>query len=112
MRGPTPARWPLQSFPAQGVGVQGVVDHEADRIDFIFSRGARALEAFTVIAEIESAAPPILSANAQHSVGPGADILGHHLENAWPTDHAAVVARLALKLAEGAGPNGDIRFAV
>jgi hypothetical protein len=66
-----------------------------DRIDFIFSRGARALEAFTVAAEIESAAPPILSASARHSVGLGADILGHHLENAWPTDHAAVVARLA-----------------
>ncbi|WP_104192498.1 HAD family hydrolase [Cryobacterium sp. Y82] len=66
-----------------------------DRIDFIFSRGARALEAFTVAAETESAAPPMLSATGKRRVGLGGDILGHHLENVWPTDHAAVVARLA-----------------
>ena len=68
-----------------------------DRIDFIYSRGARAFEAFTVASEIESAAPPIPSATGKRRVGLGADILGHHLDNAWSTDHAAVVARLAWK---------------
>jgi hypothetical protein len=65
-----------------------------DRIDFIFSRGAHALAAYTVAGEAESELPPKLRIDENRQVGLGANVLGHHLENAWPTDHAAVVARL------------------
>ncbi|TFD60375.1 HAD family hydrolase [Cryobacterium sp. Hh38] len=65
-----------------------------DRIDFIFSRGARALAAYTVAGEAESEAPPKRRIGENRQVGLGESVLGHHLENAWPTDHAAVVARL------------------
>jgi hypothetical protein len=65
-----------------------------DRIDFIFSRGAHALAAYTVAGAAESEVPPTLRIDENRRVGLGANVLGHHLENAWPTDHAAVVARL------------------
>jgi hypothetical protein len=67
-----------------------------DRIDFIFSRGARADGAYTVAGQHDAdstGATP--DPDRERSVGGAAGAMGQHLDDAWPTDHAAVVARLS-----------------
>ena len=64
-----------------------------DRIDFIFSRGARTTTADTVDGRSD------LNTESENFDSPGTarhggELLGQHLDNDWPTDHAAVVATL------------------
>ncbi len=60
-----------------------------DRIDFVYFRGMEALESFVVADDPDSSLGP-----AAHWVGRRPGFMGRHLNNQWPTDHAAVVARL------------------
>ena len=64
-----------------------------DRIDFIFSRGARTTAADTV--DGRSGVKAVSEYCDSHRTARSDDgLLGQHLDNDWPTDHAAVVATL------------------
>jgi len=70
-------------------------DEPRDRIDFIFSRGAHAQQAWTVSALPAPVGPEAtLSPEEYRPIDGEAGVLGEHLDNNWPTDHAAVAARL------------------
>ena len=67
-----------------------------DRIDFIFSRGARAEDAYTVAGQQPTGGNELPNGHdGYRSVDGEAGVIGEHLDNVWPTDHAAVIAKLA-----------------
>lgn len=67
-----------------------------DRIDFIFSRGARAEDAYTVAGQQATGGNRLVNGHDGHRPVEGAaGAIGEHLDNVWPTDHAAVIAKLS-----------------
>lgn len=66
-----------------------------DRIDFIFSRGARAEDAYAVAGQRFAGGNEFVNGHGGYRpVDGAAGVLGEHLDNVWPTDHAAVIAKL------------------
>ncbi len=66
-----------------------------DRIDFVFVRGAKVLDAHAVAQGPGTGGFSDLTDGARRSVQVP-HYMGEHLDNDWPTDHAAVVARIKL----------------
>lgn len=63
-----------------------------DRIDFVHARGAEVLDAYIVAGDPGSS----LGSRAVQHAGQAANFMGGHLDDDWPTDHAAVVAVVRL----------------